>query len=114
MKYLRNAKPRGLKRTALPDSDGEPKPKRKPFQQSPDVQIYPSPTIPAGEDESSWKRNIKAMALECKKAAPDLRNLDHLMERSFSFRRRAILETPVPTISLFETYPALKRPDMVS
>ena len=72
-------------------------------------------TSPAGvgEDEASHKRHATLLKAECKKQNPNKYSCRELIQRTFSFRRRELLEKPVSVDHLLFSYPALKYPDEV-
>ena len=73
----------------------------------------PAPTcIPGvGEDEASNKRHVTLLKAECKKSNPNKYACKKLMQRTFSFRRKELLENPVSVDNLLSTSPALQYPD---
>lgn len=83
MKYLRNSG-KLKKNNPKPDiSNAEPTPKRtnKEFKRYPHISTVPS--IPAGEDGTSYQRNQKLLLSEEKKLNPNKNTVDVLMERTF-------------------------------
>lgn len=127
MKYLRNAKPRPLKRPPSDNDevretgaewkcdDGEQeslvKKPRKEFKQYP--QLPTAPLFPPGEDRASYQRHLKMLQQEERKVSPDKRVISELMRRTYPFRRQEILEQPQLVVNLLQTYPSLKRSEQV-
>ena len=73
----------------------------------------PAPIPGVGEDEASHKRHVTLLKAECKKSNPNRYSCRELMQRTFSFRRKELLENPISVDNLLSTYPALKYPDEV-
>lgn len=71
------------------------------------------PVAPVGEDETSFKRHNKILVLESKKSNPNMAIVTQLMQRTFSFRRIDILNSPRDIKSIFSSYPFLQNIDQV-
>ena len=66
-----------------------------------------------GEDEFSNQRNQRLLIMEEKKAKPNHKVITSLMLRTFSFRRRDILDNEKPVSEILKMFPSLKRLDQV-
>lgn len=92
------------------DEVPEAKRVRKQFVQYP---AFKEPSIPAGEDEHSYKRNQKLLLSEERKLNPNKQMVCVLMGRTFAFRRRDLLKNPYPITEVLKMYPSLRRIDQV-
>ena len=122
MKYLRNAKPRGIKREAADEykvteheSEGSGPPNKKQYKgKYPSAESMIITSMEAtGEDKNSHDRHVKLMQLEERKVSPDLNILADLMKRTFSIRRTEIIDEPQPVHQLLKAYPSLRRSNQV-
>ena len=113
MKYLRNAKPKAMKREAENMEDPKPKKKRAEPKQFPHNPTE-VPEMPVGEDVESCERNIKFLQKEEKKKVVNHSIIENLMQRTFAFRRREIIDAPTTIINVLKRYPSLKRPQQVN
>lgn len=67
--------------------------------------IMKSPTVPPGEDDTSFKRHNKLLIMESKKSHPNMAVVSNLMDRSFALRRSDILTKSCDITTLFTKYP---------
>ena len=74
----------------------------------------PEPRIPPGEDEHSFKRNQKMLLSEEKKLNPNIQTIAVLMERTFAFRRREIMNSLLPIKEVLQRYPSLRKFEQVT
>ena len=72
------------------------------------------PTIPPGEDVTSFQRHNKVLLIESKKAHPNMLVVGDLMERTFAMRRRDILESSYDINTILSKYPFLQNGEQVS
>ena len=114
MKYLRNAKPKNTK-TELGENQGEPKTKKQRVEPK-HLPRKPTeiPEIPIGEDLESCERNIKFLQKEEKKKVVNQCIIENLMQRTFAFRRKEIIDTPTAIVNIIRRYPSLRRPQQVN
>ena len=110
MKNIRNVKPwhkkpHGIEEASIPTK----KQKRLPFPRYPLV-----PTIPPSEDEASCVRHMKLLQLEYQKASPDKYITSSLMDRTYPFRRKDMLQQPKPIQQILKEYPPLKKIEQVA
>ena len=110
MKYLRNSKPNralSTKRDVQEKEEPDPKKKRvdpKQFPHAPEV-----PEMLVGEDMESCERHIKFMQKEEKKKTANRAIISNLMERTFPYRRKEIVEKPTALANIIKRYPSLRR-----
>lgn len=76
--------------------------------------ILKSPSIPVGEDETSFQRHNKILILESKKAHPTMLVVSELMERTFAFRRKDILDASYDIETIVSKYPFLQNTEQVN
>ena len=111
MKYLRSfGKPKKVLDSEELDIE-PPTKKRKEFKQFP--QTYAEPSIPAGEDEDSYRRNQKMLLSEERKINPNKKTISVLMDRTYAFRRHSMLGSPKPLKEVLKIYPSLRRLEQV-
>ena len=111
MKNIRNVKPRHKR--AMENDGKKASPVKKPKLQH--FPKYPvAPVIPPGEDEASCARHIKLLQLEHQKPSPNKHIVATLMNRTFPFRRREIIEQPKPITQILKNYPPLKKAEQVA
>ena len=73
------------------------------------------PSIPPGEDETSFKRHNNAIRLEmAKKGKQNMTVLNELVKQSFPMRRKDILDNSFHVNVILQKYRFLKNPDLVS
>lgn len=78
------------------------------------------PTAPAtplymcGEDDASIARHCKMLTSEMKRVNPNRQVIKQLMAKTFTLRRRQILEGMGTVQDIIKVYPALKYPEEVS
>ena len=65
------------------------------------------------DDDAAYERRIKLMQREKKRPTPDNHVISELMEKTYIYRRRQILEAPVLVADLLKTYPFLCHFDQV-
>lgn len=109
MKNIRNAKPRHKKDREMEEASIPTKKPKLPFPR------YPvAPTIPPSEDEASCARHMKFLQLEYQKASPDKHIINSLMDRTYPFRRKEMLQQPKPIQQILKDYPPLKKIEQVA
>lgn len=84
--------------------------KRKP----PIETLMEMPAIPAGEDQTSFKRHNQILVAESKKAKPNMQVVGSLMERTYAFRRGDIISSPSDVMHHLAQYPFLQNVEQVS
>lgn len=67
-----------------------------------------APGLPIGEDEASQQRHLKMLSSEMKKVHPKKQITRELMKRTFSTRRKQILDGMGSVKDILAVYPALK------
>lgn len=76
--------------------------------------VLPSPTIPAGEDETSFERHNNQIKAEfSKKGKRNQAVLTALIAQTFPMRRKDITESPCHSSEILVKYPFLKEGDQV-
>ena len=65
------------------------------------------------DDDAAHKKRIKILKNENKKLIPDRQVVSELMEKTYTYRRRQILEEPVMVANLLDTFPFLSEIDQV-
>ena len=118
MKYIRNAKPRGLggvKRQPSSDEQHDliENPAKRQFKPQ-----YPTHSavnlVPLGEDKASHDRHVKFLHSEERKLTPNAGVCRELMRKTYPTRRADILNNPKCLTELLKMYPSLRRADQVS
>ena len=110
MKFLRSPSHKSKRESSTDDGEPVAKRQRKQFVQFP---AFKEPSIPAGEDEHSYKRNQKMLLSQERKLNPDKHTVSVLMQRTFAFRRRDLLKNSYPITEVLKMYPSLMRIDQV-
>lgn len=88
--------------------------KKSPQKKKPGITQSPSqPSIICGEDNAAFKRNISRLKIEYNKTRPNERIVSDLMTRTFSMRRKAIMESPTSVSVIFEQFPFLQDSNQV-
>lgn len=108
MAYLR--KPADMKRGNPIKEKRKPAPVMKPTMPT----ILAANLVTIGEDEASQSRHLKVLKVELKKVNPNKRIVKELMKRTFTFRRKEIVEGMGSVQDILSAYPALKFPEEVS
>lgn len=70
--------------------------------------------LPCGEDEASLTRHLNMLNREVKKLNPNKQSVQLLMKKTFSLRRKQILEGIGTVQEILALYSALKYPEEVS
>ena len=109
MKNIRNVKPRHKR----PSIDSTPTPPSKWSKQNHFKKYSLLPVIPPGEDEAACLRHIKKLQLEYQKITPDRHVVAALMNRTYPFRRKQILEEQNALPQILKDYPPLKKSEEV-
>ena len=73
-----------------------------------------APPIPAGEDNTSFKRYNQMLLLESKKTKPNMQVVCCLIERTYAFRRGDIVSSVADAVHHLNYYPFLQNADQVS
>lgn len=90
-----------------------PTPKRpKLSQKSNNAHSYPN--VEDGEDEVAYNRNLNLMGKELKDKHPSSIKLKELMVRTFSHRRKWVVDGAVSAKEIWTKFPLLKKPTFVS
>ena len=72
------------------------------------------PTIPPGEDVTSFQHHNKVLHIESKKVNPSMLVIGDLMECTFAMRRRDTLESSYDINTILSKYPFLQNSEQVS
>lgn len=65
------------------------------------------------EDETSHTRNVELLKDQLTKARVDHKSVQMLMKRTFTRRRKSILDEPTLVVYIVEEYPVFKKPSFV-
>lgn len=103
-----------FRRTPVKRGNSSANPKKSPRKKSPGNTQSPSqPWLASGEDSVSFERHNRVLRVEFSKTRRNQQVVADLMDRTFPFRRKAILEKVQDLDSLFKDFPFLQESDQV-
>lgn len=90
-------------------------PKKSPKKKLPGItQTLAVPIVSPGEDSVSFKRHNNILKSEYKKTRRNYEVVSDLMERTFTMRRKSILENSYSLSAIFDLSPFLQEPPQVT